>query len=65
LEGEKMRRITRKEAQEKIVDLKDSKEITLNFLDTLSDDDLIWELDLILIEKGRFFEKYKIQGEIL
>jgi len=60
-----MRRITRKEAQEKIVDLKDSKEITLNFLDTLSDDDLIWELDLILIEKGRFFEKYKIQGEIL
>ena len=60
-----MKSITRKETQKMIVDLKYSKKITLNFLDTLSDDDLIWELDLILIEKGRFFEKYKIQGEIL
>jgi hypothetical protein len=59
-----MKSITRKEAQKMIVDLKDSKKITLDFLDTLCDDDLLDELDNILLEKGRFFEKYKIQGEI-
>jgi hypothetical protein len=59
----KMKAITRKEAQQMIVNLEDSNKITLNFLDKLSDDELLNKLDLILIESGRFFEKYKMQGE--
>ena len=58
-----MKAITRKEAQQMIVNLEDSNKITLNFLDKLSDDELLNKLDLILIESGRFFEKYKMQGE--
>lgn len=55
-----MIKITRKEAIQKIIDLKGPKKITMKFLDRLCDDEILDRLDSLLIQKGRFFEKYKL-----